>query len=550
MKKLCILMACLWGSVLGAQDCAQPVFSAFYGRPDLFERGLAQSAHVAPVPRIGGAILPHHLEMPDLLGGAVRMIASPQVKRVIVLFPDHFYQSRTVFSVTTKGFQTVLGPVPVDAQAARSLMRSELVSDSCLFQKDHGLRAVLPFLARLMPEVPIVPVALSINSRQAQWDQLIEALRPLMTPGTVVLQATDFSHYLPQHAARLRDQQVLNILAAGDAQAAGQLIQPDHVDSVGAMYVAMRLMAQQGRYPVVVANANMQELYDRFIAETTSYVVAAFVPDGAEAPPIHGQRFVIGGDLFLGRVLPGLLSDELIARRVQEAALAATGGLPLVLNLEGVLLPQMPSTLDHMVLGMPADLLRDWARRLNVVAVSLANNHARDIGESGLAETRRALRAFGIAHFGQGEVLHLMGAALFGLTDLDGRAVPSVDRLTPEILDRAILPEADVPVIGFVHWGREFVTRPSAREDWIAEELRKRGVSAIIGAHPHAVSRGLALLGGGDSVVLHSLGNFLFDQLPPQSSGGLAEIRVFPQGTVFIRQRPLPHLFARTQSGN
>lgn len=516
----------------------------------MFERGLAGSAHVAPVPQIGGAILPHHLEMPELLGGAIRMIASPQVKRVIVLFPDHFYQARTPFSVTTKGFQTVLGPVPVDAAASETLMQSDLVSDSCLFQKDHGLRAVLPFIARLMPDVPVVPVALSINTRQAQWDHLIKALQPLMTPGTVLLQATDFSHYLPQHMARLRDQQVLNILAAGDAQAAGQLMQPDHVDSVGAMYVAMRLLAQRGLHPVVVANANMQELYDRFVAETTSYVVAAFVPDGVDAPPIHGERFVIGGDLFLGRVLPGLLSDELIARRVEQAALSATDGLPLVLNLEGVLLPQLPSTLDHMVLGMPADLLRDWAQRLNVVAVSLANNHARDIGESGLAETQRALRTFGIASFGQGEALHLMGAALVGLTDLDGRAVPSVDRLTPDILDRAVLTEAEVPVIGFVHWGREFVTQPSAREDWISDELRKRGASAIIGAHPHTASQGLRLLGGGDSVVLQSLGNFLFDQLPPHSSGGLAEVRVFPQGTVYIRQRALPHLFALTQGGN
>ena len=72
-----------------------------------------------------------------------------------------------------------------------------------------------------------------------------------------------------------------------------------------------------------------------------------------------------------------------------------------------------------MVLAMPAGIVQDWAQRLNVVAVSLANNHARDIGETGLTETRRALDQMGIAHFGQGEVLRMMGVAM-GRADRSG----------------------------------------------------------------------------------------------------------------------------------
>ncbi|WP_420569614.1 AmmeMemoRadiSam system protein B [Thalassovita sp.] len=545
-----LLYIILWVLCAGMAraDCPAQDFTPFYTRADVFQAGLERAKGIAPVPGIRGAILPHHLEMPELLAGAIRMTSGDQVTRAVVLFPDHFYQSKTPFAVTIRGFDTIFGKVPTDAQAVENLLGG-IVQDSCLFQKDHGIRAALPFMARLMPGVPIVPVAVSINSGRDEWDEMIARLRPLMQPGTVVLQVTDFSHYMPLHQARLRDQQVLNVLSAGDTEAAARFVQPDHVDSVGAMYIAMTLMAEQGAAPVVVANANMQELYDRFIAETTSYVTAAYVPEGVDAPPLFGaQRFVIGGDLFLGRVLPSLLSDELIAERVTKAALGATKGLPLVLNLEGVLLPDMPTGLDHMVLAMPAGIVQDWAQRLNVVAVSLANNHARDIGETGLTETRRALDQMGIAHFGQGEVLRMMGVAMVGLTDLDGRALPSVDRLTPELLDSAVLPDAQTPVLAMLHWGREFVTAPGPREEWIAEALRQRGVAAIIGAHPHAVSNGAQVLGGGDTVVLHSLGNFLFDQMPPHSSGGLAEVRVFPQGTVSVRPLALPHLFELTQS--
>ena len=256
-----LLYIILWVLCAGMAraDCPAQDFTPFYTRADVFQAGLERAKGIAPVPGIRGAILPHHLEMPELLAGAIRMTSGDQVTRAVVLFPDHFYQSKTPFAVTIRGFDTIFGKVPTDAQAVENLLGG-IVQDSCLFQKDHGIRAALPFMARLMPGVPIVPVAVSINSGRDEWDEMIARLRPLMQPGTVVLQVTDFSHYMPLHQARLRDQQVLNVLSAGDTEAAARFVQPDHVDSVGAMYIAMTLMAEQGAAPVVVANANMQEL--------------------------------------------------------------------------------------------------------------------------------------------------------------------------------------------------------------------------------------------------------------------------------------------------
>ena len=50
-------------------------------------------------------------------------------------------------------------------------------------------------------------------------------------------------------------------------------------------------------------------------------------------------------------------------------------------------------------------------------------------------------------------------------------------------------------------------------------------------------------LGGGDVAEVYSLGNFLFDQSAARSSGVLVEMRVFEQGTVFMRAIPLPNFF-------
>ena len=75
-------------------------------------------------------------------------------------------------------------------------------------------------------------------------EKLIADLEPLITSKTLILQSTDFSHYLTHPEAIERDQQVLNIIAADDVDAAAKLMQPAHLDSRGAQYIQMRLQAK------------------------------------------------------------------------------------------------------------------------------------------------------------------------------------------------------------------------------------------------------------------------------------------------------------------
>ncbi len=523
-------------------------FPAFYSRPDRFDAALAATAAMQPwSQRVTGVTVPHHLLVPDLIAGGLRLASGHQPRRIVVLTPDHFGRSPRPFATSDRGYQTVEGPVAVDKDAVAALLQNPLVVQSCLFGPEHGLRAELPFIARIFPGVPVVPVAISASATRADWDALAETLAPLVAEDTLLVQSTDFSHYLPQFVARQRDQQVLNLLAAGDLDGIARLDQPDHVDSVGALYIQTLLQARlHHAAPLPVANRNMQELSDTFIERTTSYMVILYAPEDAPAdpPPFPGSHvYMLGGDLFLGRAMPRLLSDELVADRVTQAARAATGGLPLVLNLEGVLVPNLPGDLAPLTLAMPAAALADWVGRLNVVGLGLANNHATDLGPSGLAETEAALDALHLPHAAQGQRLDLPGVTLVMLSDLDGSASPPVGRLTPELLDRLLVADAARPVVAFVHWGHEWVTDPGPREQALAEAMRARGVAAIVGAHPHAASGAPHAIGGGDTLVVQTLGNFLFDQTGPRANGALAELRTFAQGTVFLRRLPLPQLF-------
>lgn len=513
---------------------------AFYEDRELFASAI-EAAPGAWTVRPSGITVPHHLLVPELLADGIGRARGHSYSRVLLLFPDHFNVLDTPFGSLTDGFDTVLGSIKAHPMSG-TLLRDPKVSHVCALAEDHGLRALLPFVANAIPDVPVVPIAISIKTDISDWIELADLLAPLVDDDTLILQSTDFSHYLPHFEARQRDQETLNVLASGDASAIAELHQPDHIDSAGAMFVQMVLQERHfGARPFVLANMNSQDLSDVQVEETTSYIVAVFSSETGPLPgPISAERIVLGGDTFFGREIARELPDELASFRLEDAVLTSTGGLPLFLNLEGVLLEDFPESLPPLTLGMPSGLATHWLVRFGTVAVGLANNHAEDLGETGLEESRRALENANIPHAAFGERIEFPGLVLTALSDFrDGTA--SV--LEDSDLDKVLVADPHRASVAFLHWGREFETVPGARELELAEKLRQRGASIIVGAHPHQASAELELLGGGETLMLYSLGNFFFDQTSDVSSGALAELTIFPQGTVFIRQHRLPNLF-------
>lgn len=549
------------GAYAGDEDCGGdgPAFASLYQRDDLFRQALADAENASVSPRrLSGVTVPHHLLASHLIAEGIKAVSGVRYKRAVVLFPDHFRDTETMFATTRRDFDTVFGRLAIDGEAVAGLLaRGGEVIDarSCLFGRDHGLQAILPFLRHFLPGVRVVPVAVSIASRRRDWERLAAALGPLADADTLIVQSTDFSHYLPHHAARRHDQQTLNLIAAGTFDQIARLRQPEHVDSLGALYVQLKLQREvHGAAALVVANENSQQ-YDPLPAdETTSYMVVLFgpMPQDEPAPARRGTRHLyLGGDTSFGRAMMKALLNERASARIETEILQRTEGRPLVVNLEGVVLPNLPEGLGHMTLAMPQDLTLAWLKRLNVAAVSLANNHARDLGKSGLAETRRALETAGIVALGQGELAAIEGVELVALTDLDVNGSYRNDLITPDVLARLSGRPAERPLVALVHWGREYATDPGARERYLADELSRRGVAGLFGGHSHAASPAMQALAGGDTLHLYSLGNFLFDQGADKASGALVELAVFDQGTVFARLMPLPNLFelARAEAG-
>jgi AmmeMemoRadiSam system protein B len=535
---------CLLLSLLGCacgQGEARPTdaFPPFYPEAQPFLSAIGRTRGVPLAQRITGFTVPHHLLAADLMAGAFVLASRQDYRRIIILSPDHFGRSPTPFAVATRNFQTVMGPVLTDAAAVDRLRKNPLVSPSNLFSHEHGVRALLPFLAHYFPRARVVALAIHRSSLPAQWEGLAQTLAPLLTPDTLLLQSTDFSHYLPWPQARQHDQETLRVLSVGDPEGVTGLNQPQHLDCRGAQYLQLRLQKQvyQAR-GAVMASRNSQEYTAQPLNSTTSYLVQVYSPDQLALP--GAQRFCFAGDTFFGRYLAGKLArrpwrDSLVARVKQ-----LTGGAPLIVNLEGVILPECPANPGLLKLCMAARPALDILKDLNVVAVSLANNHRGDFGDLACRTMQRLLQDAGITVLENHTVKDLGPFRLAALTDLDNGQEPFRALLTDADLRRLEATPRDKPYFAFLHWGEEFRGTPGPREEAIASRLAARGVEVVIGSHPH---RAGGLSGDRRQCLAFSLGNFIFDQRRPEVSGALLEVIFYPQGTYFLRLHPLGNLY-------
>jgi AmmeMemoRadiSam system protein B len=506
---------------------------------------------------VTGVTVPHHLLAADVIARGVWAASGNSYQRIVVLSPDHFRRSHRPLATTRRGFQTVLGPVDVDQNAAGILIeRSDLVEDSDLFTQEHGIAAILPFLHAVFPDTPIVPVTLGIGTDRQEWDAAVDLLKQIVTPRTLVVQSTDYSHYLLPQVARARDQETLNVIATDDPAAIAGLRQSNHLDSKASQYVQMRLQQEVFHsHAAVVANRNAFE-YEHESAPSTSYVVTVYATDATVLSTlVYPDQNVtyFGGDVFLGRLFTLPLLNKDANRIIIDGVRHMTGGQQLVINLEGVITADPPVNIPHRRHAMDDGLAGPILQAINVTAAGLANNHSFDLGADGLAASVKTLASRGIRPLPHAAVADLGAFRLVALnfvgsgdikgypvvrrTDARGRPLATTDII------RLCASPAPPPLVALVHWGTEYTSLTGPGERAIAEELAACGTSLVIGVHSHQASTHLELVGGGETLMFYSLGNLLFDQVSPRGSGAVVELRVFKQGTFATRVIPAPNLY-------
>ncbi len=272
----------------------------------------------------------------------------------------------------------------------------------------------------------------------------------------------------------------------------------------------------------------------------------AVVPLAAVGPTVVAAR-VAGVDPV--RDTAGALSlvvagDLMLTRGVGDPAAALAPMTPVlrrgdltVGNLESTLSTNGEPTQGSDSFGATRELIRPL-RRAGFDALSLANNHAGDFGDTALRETVAALRDSPVVPFGAGAdvaaaarpaVLERAGVR-FGFVGFNAIGeTPRAGSRTPGALSVRMPPrtgplvradlervlrvvrrtarQADVVVV-LPHWGTQYTHTPEPIQRRVGKALVSAGADLVVGGHPHWV-QGIDAVGG--VPVLHSLGNFVFD---------------------------------------
>ncbi|MFH1119561.1 MAG: CapA family protein [Bacteroidota bacterium] len=193
----------------------------------------------------------------------------------------------------------------------------------------------------------------------------------------------------------------------------------------------------------------------------------------------------------------------------------------LLLNYEASLAPdsEMNSyNIERGVYVAPLESLELLKSLKTGLIVNVANNHFGQHGSESAKYTIRKLEENGIRVIGKNNmplILNLgetksyfWGCSLVKDKYYNGSYFKSGYDTLVNDLKLPVKESGDIWILS-IHWGEEYYTLQNSAQRQLAEKLSQAGFDFIIGHHPHVVQPVEII---GNTKVMYSLGNFIFDQ--------------------------------------
>lgn len=172
-------------------------------------------------------------------------------------------------------------------------------------------------------------------------------------------------------------------------------------------------------------------------------------------------------------------------------------------NLECALTTyNIPAEKEYRFRGLPA--YGEILKRGSVEAVTLANNHSLDYGQTGLADTRRTLEALSITAGGDKETfLYTTERGLrIGVYTAYHIGKPEIQSAITSLREQG----AQIIIAAF-HMGTEGSYTPTPWQQEVCRYAADCGADIVYNSHPHVLQ---PVEQRGESLIFYSMGNFCF----------------------------------------
>jgi AmmeMemoRadiSam system protein B len=175
---------------------------------------------------------------------AYRQVEGRSYDVVVLVGPSHHVGFEGVAIVSRGVFETPLGDVLVSAEDADMIIASAPVVRElpAAHRREHSLEMQLPFVQRVLPGVPIVPLLMGHQSR-ATIDSLAEGLASALASRRALLVASsDLSHYHDSRRAAVLDRVIVDAVDRFDPEAVERALarDPGHACGGGPIVSVMR----------------------------------------------------------------------------------------------------------------------------------------------------------------------------------------------------------------------------------------------------------------------------------------------------------------------
>ncbi len=224
---------------------------------------------------IRGALVNHHALASDLLWKLLQRVKGcrPDLKRIIVLSPDHFFQGQTAITVGNVNYRFGRKTQAVDSTFVAQLIKAKIaVADTKLFQREHGVGALMPFLMSVFPDVKIVPIVVRSDVTKAEAEKLGTFLKTKLDDETFLIVSSDMSHYLSERAALQRDVATLKAFEKTDA-AFFWTAKDGYTDFGKGIWIALQALSPKD-FQVIGRGISSQ--YGGSKTNTTSYITGVW----------------------------------------------------------------------------------------------------------------------------------------------------------------------------------------------------------------------------------------------------------------------------------
>ena len=175
---------------------------------------------------------------------AYSLVRACAYEAVVLVGPSHFVGFDGLSIWSRGAWDSPFGPVAVHEQLAASIAAAYpgVHLNRSAHGREHSLEMQLPFIARLLPGVPIVPLVMGYQTRDTA-EQFGDALgRTLRGQQVLLVASSDLSHYHDARTAAALDAVVLRHVEAFDPEALMRALEdePGHACGGGPMVAVLR----------------------------------------------------------------------------------------------------------------------------------------------------------------------------------------------------------------------------------------------------------------------------------------------------------------------